>query len=346
MKILITGAAGFIGFHAVKHFAEKGNRVIGIDNINNYYDVRLKYARLTETGIARELIQTHKSVQSSKYPNYRFFKADLRDKEFIDELFAKEHFDVVCNLAAQAGVRYSINNPYAYIDSNIYGFLNILEACRFHPIKHLVYASSSSVYGLNKRVPYRETDLVDSPVSLYAASKKSNELMAHAYSKLYNIPTTGVRFFAVYGPWGRPDMAPYLFMDSIINQNPIKVFNHGKLSRDFTYIDDIIDGLSVITANAPESNIPYKIYNIGNGKPIRLLDFIAVIENVTGQKAIKEMVDMQDGDVYQTYADTTILEKELNFKPNTSIQEGISKLYKWYMSYLKNSIKSRYWMAH
>jgi len=333
MKILVTGAAGFIGFHTVKHFAEKGNRVVGIDNINNYYDVELKYARLAENGIRKELIQNHKSVQSSVNPNYRFIKADLQDKVFIDKLFANEHFDVVCHLAAQAGVRHSIENPYAYINSNIIGFMNILEACRFYPVKHLVYASSSSVYGMNKKVPYSESDQVDSPVSLYAASKRSNELMAHTYSKLYNIPVTGVRFFTVYGPWGRPDMAPFLFMDSIVNQKPIKVFNYGKLSRDFTYIDDIIEGLSVIINHAPAGEIPYKIYNIGAGKPVQLLDFIAAIENVTGKTAIKRMVEMQPGDVYQTYADTAALEQELHYKPHIPIKEGISKLYNWHLCY-------------
>jgi len=341
MKILVTGAAGFIGFHTVKHFAEKGNRVVGIDNINNYYDVELKYARLAENGIRKELIQNHKSVQSSVNPNYKFIKADLQDKVFIDKLFANEHFDVVCHLAAQAGVRHSIDNPYAYINSNIIGFMNILEACRFYPVKHLLYASSSSVYGMNKKVPYSESDKVDSPVSLYAASKRSNELMAHTYSKLYNIPTTGVRFFTVYGPWGRPDMAPFLFMDSIVNQKPIKVFNYGKLSRDFTYIDDIIEGLSVIIDHAPAGEIPYKIYNIGAGKPVQLLDFIAAIENVTGKTAIKRMVDMQPGDVYQTYADTTALEQELHYKPHISIQEGINKLYDWYAAYSNHFEKRR-----
>jgi UDP-glucuronate 4-epimerase len=336
MKILVTGAAGFIGFHTVKHFAEKGNRVVGIDNINTYYDVELKYARLAETGIRKELIKNHQSVESTMNPIYRFIKADLQDKVFIDKLFANEHFDVVCHLAAQAGVRHSIENPYAYINSNIIGFMNILEACRFYPVKHLVYASSSSVYGMNKKVPYSESDQVDSPVSLYAASKRSNELMAHTYSKLYNIPTTGVRFFTVYGPWGRPDMAPFLFMDSIVNQKPIKVFNYGKLSRDFTYIDDIIEGLSVIINHAPVGEIPNKIYNIGAGRPVQLLDFIVAIENVTGKTAIKQMVEMQPGDVYQTYADTTALEQELHYKPHISILEGISKLYNWHLSYTKN----------
>ena len=336
MKILVTGAAGFIGFHTVKHFAEKGNRVVGIDNINTYYDVELKYARLAETGIRKELIKNHQSVESTMNPIYRFIKADLQDKVFIDKLFANEHFDVVCHLAAQAGVRHSIENPYAYINSNIIGFMNILEACRFYPVKHLVYASSSSVYGMNTTVPHNELDKVDSPVSLYAASKRSNELMAHTYSKLYNIPVTGVRFFTVYGPWGRPDMAPFLFMDSIVNQKPIKVFNYGKLSRDFTYIDDIIEGLSVIINHAPVGEIPNKIYNIGAGRPVQLLDFIVAIENVTGKTAIKQMVEMQPGDVYQTYADTTALEQELHYKPHISILEGISKLYNWHLSYTKN----------
>lgn len=339
MKILITGAAGFIGFHAVKHFAENGNRVVGIDNINNYYDVELKYARLAETGIRKKLIQNHQSIQSTQYPNYSFIKADLQDKVFIDKLFANEYFDGICHLAAQAGVRHSIDNPYAYINSNIIGFMNILEACRFHPVQHLVYASSSSVYGMNKKVPYNETDQVDSPISLYASTKKANELMAHVYSKLYNIPTTGLRFFTVYGPWGRPDMAPYLFMNSIVNQIPINVFNNGNLSRDFTYIDDIIEGLSVIIGHAPAGEIPSKIYNIGAGKPVQLLDFIAAIENVTGKTAIKRMIEMQPGDVYQTYADTTVLNQDFEFKPKISIDEGLTRLYKWYNSYSKVEIK-------
>ena len=340
MKILVTGAAGFIGYYVVKHFAGKGNRVVGIDNINNYYDVNLKYARLTMTGIERQLVRDHQPVQSSHYPNYRFIKADLQDKVFIDKLFENEHFDIVCHLAAQAGVRHSIENPYAYINSNIIGFLNILEACRSNPVKHLVFASSSSVYGLNVKVPYSETDQVDTPVSLYAASKKSNELMAHTYSKLYNIPSTGVRFFTVYGPWGRPDMAPYLFMNSVLNHAPITVFNQGNLSRDFTYIDDIIEGLSLIINHPPTDEIPYKIYNIGAGKPIRLLDFINTIENVTGKCAIKRMVGMQNGDVYQTFADTTRLEQDFHFKPGISVFEGISHFYDWFVEYLEYKKKN------
>lgn len=340
MKILVTGAAGFIGFHTVKRFAEAENQVVGIDNINSYYNVDLKYARLAVCGIDKHLVQDHQPVQSSAFPNYRFFKADLQDKVFIDKLFENERFDVVCHLAAQAGVRHSIENPYAYINSNITGFLNILEACRFNPVKHLVYASSSSVYGLNNKVPYSETDQVDSPVSLYAVSKRSNELMAHTYSKLYQIPSTGVRFFTVYGPWGRPDMAPYLFMDSVMNRIPINVFNHGNLSRDFTFIDDIIDGLSAIARHAPTDEIPSKIYNIGAGKPVQLLDFIAAIENVTGQAAIKNMVGMQSGDIYQTYADTSRLEHDFHIKPRVPVSDGIRKFYNWYVAYSEQYRKS------
>jgi UDP-glucuronate 4-epimerase len=337
MKILVTGAAGFIGFHAAKHFAESGNRVIGIDNLNDYYDVELKFARLEESGINHQQIRNHQPVQSTEYPNYKFIKADLQDKVFIDKLFKNEHFDIVCHLAAQAGVRYSIENPYAYINSNITGFLNILEACRFNPVKHLVYASSSSVYGLTNQVPYSETAQVDSPVSLYAATKKSNELMAHTYSKLYNIPTTGIRFFTVYGPWGRPDMAPFIFMNSVMNGTPINVFNHGKLSRDFTYIDDIIQAMSAITVRPPLNDIPYKIYNIGAGQPVKLLDFISVIEQVTGKTAVKKLVEMQNGDVYRTYADTSRLERDFHFRPRVSIKEGISKFYDWYISYTRHT---------
>lgn len=340
MKILVTGAAGFIGYYAVRHYAENGNRVVGIDNINNYYDVELKYARLSMTGIDRNSIQDHQPVQSREYPNYRFIKADLQDKLFIDNLFENEHFDMVCHLAAQAGVRHSIENPYAYINSNITGFLNILEACRANPVKHLLYASSSSVYGINNSIPFNETDPVDQPVSLYAATKKSNELMAHTYSKLYYIPTTGVRFFTVYGPWGRPDMAPYLFMNSILNQKPIQVNNHGKLSRDFTYIDDIIDGISLIMDHPSNEEIPYNIYNIGAGQPTQLLDFIQTIENVTGKKAIKKMVGMQRGDVFQTYADTSRLERDFHFRPRVSVYEGISRFYSWFINYSEHKKKN------
>ncbi|HPR86016.1 MAG TPA: NAD-dependent epimerase/dehydratase family protein [Prolixibacteraceae bacterium] len=339
MKILVTGTAGFIGFHTVKNLAAQGHRVIGIDNINGYYDIDLKYSRLELSGINKHYIRSHQPVKSTIYPNYTFYKADLQDKVFIDQLFSIEKFDVVCHLAAQAGVRFSIENPYSYVNSNIIGFLNILEACRFNPVKHLVYASSSSIYGLNEKVPYSETDQVDTPVSLYAATKKSNELMAHAYGKLYQIPTTGVRFFTVYGPWGRPDMAPFLFMDSIMNGTPIKVFNNGDLSRDFTYIDDIVECLSLILERAPIGELPYNIYNVGAGKPIQLMDFISAIENATGKKAIKQFVDMQRGDVYKTFADTSRLQNDLNIKPQITVEEGISRFFDWYLEHSRKNSK-------
>jgi UDP-glucuronate 4-epimerase len=332
-KILVTGAAGFIGYYLVKRLLERGNEVVGIDNINQYYDVKLKYSRLKETGICQNEIADRKSVQSTVYPLYRFIKMDLTERNEINNLFEKENFDVVCNLAAQAGVRYSIDHPFAYIDSNIVGYANILEACRQNKVGHFIYASSSSIYGLNDKIPYSEDDQVDKPVSLYAATKKTNELMAHSYSHLYHLPTTGVRFFTVYGPWGRPDMAPYLFMKSIISGSPIKVFNNGNMERDFTYIDDIIDGLEKIINVPSVGQTPYKIYNIGNSSPVKLMDFIHAIEEVSGKDAIKEYVGMQPGDVYRTFADTTHLERDFGYKPNTSIKDGIDKFYKWYVKY-------------
>lgn len=333
MKALVTGAAGFIGSYTVKALVAQGCEVVGLDNINSYYDVQLKYDRLADTGITKESIEKDILLPSAKYPSYRFIKMDLTDREGLTNLFKDEHFDIVVNLAAQAGVRYSIENPYAYIESNIVGFLNLLECCRHYPVNHLVYASSSSIYGLNDKVPYAETDKVDSPVSLYAATKKSNELMAHAYSKLYSIPTTGVRFFTVYGPWGRPDMAPCLFMKAILNGDPIKVFNNGQMRRDFTYIDDIIAGLMKIIAHPSADPIPFYIYNIGNSAPVELMDFISVIEKTAGKTAIKQMMGMQPGDVVCTYADTGRLEKDFGYKPSTSIEEGIQKFYDWYVGY-------------
>lgn len=341
MKILITGSAGFIGFFTVKHFLKAGYQVVGLDNINDYYDINLKYDRLRETGIKVEELTWNTICKSTVYPNYSFYLADLIDKVFIDRLFEEEHFDLVCNLAAQAGVRFSISHPYSYINSNVIGFLNILEACRYFPVKHLVYASSSSVYGLSEKVPNSEIDQVDSPISLYAATKKSNELMAYCYSKLYNVPSTGLRFFTVYGPWGRPDMAPYHFMDSIINKKPINVFNKGRLARDFTYIDDIIEGLSVVLNHPPIDKVPFKIYNIGRGKPVQLLDLIATIENVTGKTALKNLIEMQPGDVYQTYADTNALERDMHYQPQTTIHEGIFKLYEWYITYVLSGVTAR-----
>lgn len=338
MKVLVTGAAGFIGSYTVKALAGQGNEVVGLDNINSYYDVQLKYDRLAESGIEKERIADRAAVQSSVFPSYRFIKLDLTDREGLTRLFETERFDVVVNLAAQAGVRYSIENPYAYIESNVVGFLNLLECCRHYPVQHLVYASSSSVYGLNEKIPYSETDKADTPVSLYAATKKSNELMAHAYSKLYNIPITGVRFFTVYGPWGRPDMAPCLFMKAILNGEPIKVFNNGQMRRDFTYIDDIIEGLMKIIAHPSKKEIPFYIYNIGNSAPVELMDFISVIEKTAGKTAVKQMMGMQPGDVVCTYADTSRLEEDFGYKPATSIEEGIGKFYDWYVKYFQPAV--------
>lgn len=333
MKVLVTGAAGFIGSYTVKALIAQECEVVGLDIINSYYDVQLKYDRLADAGIERELIEDGVLLSSSQYLSYRFIKLDLTNSDGLNHLFESEHFDVVVNLAAQAGVRYSIENPSAYIQSNVVGFLNLLECCRHYPVNHLVYASSSSIYGMNDKIPYAETDKTDTPVSLYAATKKTNELMAHAYSKLYGIPTTGVRFFTVYGPWGRPDMAPCLFMKAILNGDPIKVFNNGQMRRDFTYIDDIIAGLMKIIAHPSAASVPFYIYNIGNSAPVELMDFISVIEKTAGKTAVKQMMGMQPGDVVCTYADTSRLEKDFGYKPSTSIEEGIQKFHDWYVGY-------------
>lgn len=332
MKILITGTAGFIGFHLANKCLEQGIKVVGIDNINDYYSTDLKYARLAEAGISGDAKNWHKKVVSTKNSDYSFVRMNLEDREQIDQLFETERFDMVCNLAAQAGVRYSIENPRTYIDSNIVGFINILEACRHNNIQHLVYASSSSVYGNSAKMPLSVNDRVDNPVSLYAATKKSNELMAHTYSHLYGIPTTGVRFFTVYGPWGRPDMAYFSFTKNILTGNAIKIFNHGDLYRDFTYIDDIVDGIIKILNAPPQkaSGVPYKVHNIGNSSPVKLMDFIETIEKALGQEAVKEYHDMQPGDVYKTYADVSALEKDFDYSPNTSLKEGIDNFVKWY----------------
>lgn len=333
MKIIVTGAAGFIGFHVVKSLLEQGHEVVGIDNINSYYDVKLKYDRLAETGIMMNEIQHHQFAQSKTFPSYRFMHLDLMEREYLHSLFEEEHFSHVVHLAAQAGVRYSLQHPYAYIDSNIVGFINILEACRQFSVAHLVFASSSSVYGANAKLPYKETDRTDNPVSLYAATKKSNELMAYTYSKLYNIPTTGLRFFTVYGPWGRPDMSPTLFMKAITSNETIKVFNHGNMKRDFTYIDDIVEGLTKTVPSPPKREIPYAIYNIGCSSPVKIMDFIATIERVSNKKAVLEMADMQSGDVIATYADTSLLEKDFGYKPSTPLQIGIEKFHNWFKEY-------------
>lgn len=339
MKILVTGAAGFIGSRLAYTLAQRGDEVVGLDCINDYYDVRLKIGRLAECGITRpaDFFYDDEMVQSSLFPNYRFIRTDLTHREMMNRLFEEEQFDKVVNLAAQAGVRYSITHPYAYLDSNLVGFMNVLECCRHHGVKYLVYASSSSVYGLNSKVPFSEDDPVDTPVSLYAATKKANEMMAHSYSKLYGLPTTGLRFFTVYGPWGRPDMAPMLFAKAISGGEPIKVFNHGDLSRDFTYIDDIVGGtLQVIdrmpVAEACPNGVPWRVYNIGCSSPVKLMDFISEIEQALGVEAQKEFLPMQPGDVYQTYADTTHLEQDMGYKPSISLHEGIGRFIEWYMS--------------
>ena len=335
MKILITGAAGFIGHKMVKVLSEEGAEVVGLDSINDYYSVDLKYSRLADNGIAREDIEDGILVQSRTIPGYRFVRMDLTDREGIDRLFRTEGFTHVLNLAGQAGVRYSIENPYSYVQSNVVGFLNILEGCRHHGLPRLVYASSSSVYGMDPHVPFKETDRTDSPVSLYAATKKSEEAMSYAYSKLYHLQTVGLRFFTVYGPWGRPDMAPYKFMKAIDNDEEIQVFNHGNMLRDFTYIDDIAEGVRLVLHSDNNEEIPYRIYNIGNSEPVRLLDFIKTIEAVTGHKARMKMLDMQPGDVVRTYADTSLLQHDFGYKPSTTIADGISNLYAWYKSHTK-----------
>jgi UDP-glucuronate 4-epimerase len=335
MKVLVTGAAGFIGFHLCRSLLNEGHQVVGLDAINAYYDVNLKYARLNELGISQENAEPFlNSSKSNVYPNsFDFVRMNLEDRDELPKLFEKHNFDVVCNLAAQAGVRYSIENPEAYIDSNIVGFLNILECCRHNEIQHLLYASSSSVYGANSKIPFSEKDKVDSPISLYAATKKSNELMAHAYSHLYSMPTTGLRFFTVYGPWGRPDMAPILFADAISNNRPIKVFNHGDMERDFTYIDDIVEGVKRVIEKPVQNRDVYKVYNIGNNKSIKLIRFIEVLESNLGKKAKKEMLPIQMGDVKKTWATIDDLIKEYNYEPNTSIEKGIKEFVCWFKLY-------------
>lgn len=335
MKTMVTGAAGFIGYHLCSKLLDKRDReVIGLDNLNAYYDVNLKIDRLAKL---------------ENRSNFKFIRMSLEDKEAILNLFETERFDHVVNLAAQAGVRYSLKNPYAYIDSNIYGFLNILEGCRYNPVKHLVFASSSSVYGLNTKMPFSVHHNVDHPISLYAATKKANELMAHTYSYLYGIPTTGLRFFTVYGPWGRPDMALFLFTRAILEERPIDVFNYGKMQRDFTYIDDVIEGITRVIERIAQPNarwsgdkpdaatscVSYKLYNIGNNNPVELMRFIEILEDCLGKKARKNLLPMQDGDVPSTYADVDDLMEDMCFKPSTPIEEGIKRFAEWYKSYYR-----------
>jgi len=330
MKVLVTGAAGFIGFHVSQALIARDDTVIGIDNLNDYYDVSLKEARL-------KALQVHANAK-----NFQFIKLDIADMQAMLNLFAEHKPQRVVHLAAQAGVRYSLQNPHAYVQSNLVGFTNILEACRHNTVEHLVYASSSSVYGGNTKLPFSEQDNVDYPVSLYAATKKANELMAHTYSHLYHLPTTGLRFFTVYGPWGRPDMAPFLFTDAILNNKPIKVFNHGDMMRDFTYIDDIVEGVIRVldkpATSAMGANIhaPYRLFNIGNNQPEKLLDFIALLENALGKTAQKEFLPMQPGDVKATFADTTALENWVGFKPHTDLKTGVKKFVDWYQNFYKS----------
>ena len=336
MKILVTGAAGFIGAFVCKVLLDRGHQVVGIDNLNNYYDVNLKYGRLAFLGIEKEKCIDNALVNSDLYSLFHFVKLDIIDKQQLESLFDKEKFEVVCNLAAQAGVRYSIESPDTYIQSNVVGFANILECCRHFSVKHLVYASSSSVYGMNAKIPFSEVDKVDTPVSLYAATKKSNELMAYTYTHLYKFATTGLRFFTVYGPWGRPDMSPILFANAIAQDQPIKVFNSGNMERDFTYIDDIVVGVvTIIEKPVTEFRPMYKIYNIGNNNSVKLMDFIATIEKYMGKEAKKEMYPMQMGDVQRTWADVSDLMKDYNYKPSTSIEEGIKQFINWYKEYYK-----------
>lgn len=349
MKILITGTAGFIGYHLAKQLLDRGDEIVGIDSINDYYDVRVKYGRLEDTGIREKEIRYGEAVKSRMYPNYTFIQLKLEDKEKLNALFEKHQFDRVINLAAQAGVRYSLTHPEAYIEANIVGFLNLLECCRKYHTKHLTYASSSSVYGLNGKQPFSVKDNVDHPISLYAATKKSNELMAHTYSHLFDVPTTGLRFFTVYGPWGRPDMALFLFTKAMLEGKPIDVFNYGNMERDFTYIDDIVEGVIKVSDNPPldnknwdasiddpsSSSAPFKIYNIGNSQPVPLMDFISALENKLGMKAEKNLMPIQPGDVPSTYADVSGLIEDFDYRPKTSVQEGINKFVDWYREFFK-----------
>lgn len=335
MKVLITGSAGFIGFHTVNKFIAEGYTVVGIDNINDYYSPSLKYARLAQTGINEEEIKWYQPCQSTIHQNYKFVRMNLEDKQQLFRLFHEEKFDYVVNLAAQAGVRYSLENPDVYVQSNVVGFHYILEACRNFPITHLVHASSSSVYGMNAKIPFTEDDKVDSPISLYAATKKSNELMAHTYSHLYGMSITCLRFFTVYGPWGRPDMAPMLFATAISKNQPIKVFNNGDLQRDFTYVVDIVTGIFNSTVRLPESNPKYRVLNIGNGSPVNLMDFISTLEHYLGKEAKKEYMEMQPGDVARTWADRSKLVALTGQMAETSMKTGVGHFVSWFRDYFK-----------
>ena len=349
MKVLVTGAAGFIGFHLVRRLLDRGDDVVGLDNLNDYYDVGLKHGRLAETGIDPSVVTDGALVPSRTLPGYRFVKLDLIDAGGLARLFSAEKFGAVCHLAAQAGVRYSLVNPQAYVESNFVGFANIIEAAKTHRVGHFVYASSASVYGLNETLPFSTRDNVDHPVSLYAASKKSNELIAHSYSHLFALPTTGIRFFTVYGPWGRPDMAYFLFTKAILAGRPIEVYNFGEMRRDFTYIDDIVEGVVRIVDRPPagepgwsgktpdpsSSKAPYRVYNIGNGRPVGLMDLIGAIEKSLGRKAEVKLLPIQPGDVPVTWADTSDIERDFSFRPKTLVESGIPRFVEWYRTFYK-----------
>lgn len=334
MKILVTGAAGFIGYHLCEKLLSLGHNVVGLDNLNKYYDVNLKLARLKQLGIS-SVNEQQVSISETHKNRFQFIKINLEDREKLPQIFTNHTFDMVCNLAAQAGVRASIYDPLLYVDSNVAGFVNLLECIRNAGVKKIVYASSSSVYGSNKKIPFSVDDSVDHPISMYAATKKSNELMAHTYSHLFGIKTIGLRFFTVYGPWGRPDMAMFLFTDAILNERPIQVFNEGNLSRDFTYIDDIVEGIVLTLLNDSHDSSLYELYNIGNSKPVKLLQFIEEIERSTGKVAIKEMLPMQPGDVEKTWADVSKLKTDFGYNPSTEINVGVQRFVEWYMSYYK-----------
>ena len=347
-KVLVTGTAGFIGFHLTKRLINDGYEVVGLDIINDYYDINLKYSRLKFLGFDKDQIQLNQKATSNKYVNLNFIQSDLADHHYVVEMMLSESFDYVVNLAAQAGVRYSIDNPLAYTHSNVDGFLSILEGARHSKVKHLVYASTSSVYGLNTAMPLKETTPTEHPMALYAATKKANEMMAHSYSHLFDLPTSGLRFFTVYGPWGRPDMALFLFAEAMRKGKPINVFNHGKMIRDFTYVDDIVESITRLLVKPPKhsnswdgdfpkidsSSAPYRIFNIGNGSPVKLMRYIKAIENALGVKATYNMLDIQPGDVPETHADTTLLEEYINFRPKTTVELGISKFIEWYKGYV------------
>lgn len=339
MKVFITGMAGFIGYHLAKRLMNDNYEIIGIDNINDYYSTQLKYDRLNKIGIDTENISYGKFERSYLNSKIKFIKLDLGDKQNLLNLFSQEKFDFVVNLAAQAGVRYSLINPESYINSNIVGFLNILECCRQYPVKHLIYASSSSVYGTNTKIPFSENDITDNPASLYAATKKSNELMAHTYSHLFNIPTTGLRFFTVYGEWGRPDMATYIFSENIIAEKPINLFNNGFMKRDFTYIDDVVDAIVRLIQIFPEVTPPFNVFNIGNNTPVELINFVKILERYLGKEAIIDFKPIQPGDVVMTYADVNKLENTISFKPYTTLEKGLENFCDWFLKYKEKSVK-------